>query len=142
MKVNFNTAHDIENTVKWIFRKMVPYFNSDDTFIYEKVHQNVKIVYYSKLVSVPPSDLTGIELYLCLDTGKIWIGALHVAVSFRSIGLGRQLVRAAEEVARSMDFRNINVFPLQSSRSFWLKMGYQPHYCTSRVLSKSVNNHF
>ena len=141
MKINIDTVPDMENTVKWIFRKMVPYFNSDDTFICEKVHRNVKIVYYSKLVSVPPSDLTGIELYLCLDTGEIWIGALHVAVSFRSIGLGLQLVHAAEEVARSMDFRNINVFPLQLSRSFWLKMGYRTHCCTNRALSKSLNNH-
>ena len=141
MKVNFDTAHDIENMAICIFRKEVSFFSKNDTLIYEKVHRNVKIVYYSKLLSDIQSDLTGIELYFCLDTGEIWIGALHVAVSFRSIGLGLQLVRAAEEVARSMDFRNINVFPLQSSRSFWLKMGYKPHRCTARVLHKSVNPH-
>ena len=140
MKINIDTVSDMENTMKWILRKMVPYFSSDDTFVYEKVHRNVKIVYYSKLLSDIPFDLTGIELYFCLDTKDMWIGFIHVAFPLRSIGIGRQLVCTAEEVARSMDFRNIKVFPLQSSKSFWLKMGYRPHCCTNRALSKYLNN--
>lgn len=140
MKVNFDTAHDIENMAICIFRKEVSFFSKNDTLIYEKVHRNVKIVYYSKLLSDIPSDLTGIEFYFCLDTGEIWIGSLNVAVSFRSIGIGRQLVHAAEEVARSIDYESINVFPLQLGCSFWLKMGYRPHNSTARVLSKSVKN--
>ena len=141
MKIYIDTESDIDNTVKGVFRKMVPCFSSDDTFVYKQLHRNVKIVYYSKLLSDIPSDLTGIELYLCLDTKDMWIGFIHVAFPLRSIGIGRQLLRAVEEVARSIDFVCIKVFPLQSSRSFWLKMKYQPHNCTARVLSKSVNNH-
>ncbi len=141
MKINIDTVSDMENTMKWVFRKMVPCFSSDDTFIYEKVHQNVKILYYSKLLSDIPSDLTGIELYFCLDTKDMWIGFIHVAFPLRSIGIGRQLVSTAEEAARSIDFVCIKVFHLQPSKSFWLKMGFQPHYCTDRVLSKSVNHH-
>ena len=142
MKVSFDTTPDIENMAIKIFRKEVSFSSNNDILIYEKVHRNVKIIYYLKLVSVPPSDLSGIELNLCLDTGEIWIGALHVSASFRSNGIGRQLVRAAEEVARSIDFKNINIFPLKPSQSFWLKMGFQPHHCTVRVLSKSLNNHY
>ena len=140
MKVNFDTAHDIENMATCIFRKKVSFFSNNDTLIYKKVHQNIKIVYYSKLVSDLPSDLTGIELYFCLDTKDMWIGSLHIAASFRSIGIGRQLVRAAEEVAHFINFESINVFPIQSSRSFWLKLGYRPHCSTYRALSKSLDN--
>ena len=141
MKVKIDTVLDMENAVKCAFRKMFSCFSSDDTIVYEKVHRNVRIVYYSKILSISPSDLTCIELNFCLDTEDMWIGLLHVAKPFRSVGLGSQLVRAAEEVAHLMGLRNINVFPLHHTESFWLKMGYRPHYRTARVLSKYVNYH-
>ena len=141
MKVNLDNAHDIENMAICIFRKEISFFSNNDALIYEKVNRNVKIIYYSKLASALPSDLTSIEFYFSINTKDMWIGFIHVAFPLRSIGIGRQLVSAVEEVARSMDFRNINVFPLQSSRPFWQKLGYRPHCYTYRALSKSLSNH-
>ena len=37
-----------------------------------------------------------------------------------------------------MTMRDINVFPLQSSKGFWLKMGYTPKRDVTRVLCKDV----
>ena len=132
---------DIEEVVHCMFRNVVSCFSSDDTLFIEKINQNIRIVYSSKRASVLPSDLTGMELHLSLDAKEIWISSLHVAVPFRSTGIGRQLVHAAEEVARVIEFETINVLPVNASQSFWLKMGYRPHRCTAKVLSKSVNPH-
>ena len=139
--MNTDTLSDIEDVVHCVFRKVISCYSSDDTLVLEKVNQNIQIVYSSKRASVLPSDLTGMELHRSLDAKEIWISSLHVAVPFQSIGLGRQLVHAAEEFARTIGIKIINVLPIHSSQSFWLKMGYKPHRCTARVLSKSVNPH-
>lgn len=136
----FNVS-DIEDIVHHVFGKVVSCFSNDDTLVIEKVHQNIRIVYSSKRASSQPPDLTWMELHLCLDTEEMWIGSLRVAVPFRLIGIGRQLVKAAEEVASAIEFGTINVLPIRSSQSFWLKMGYRSHRCTAHVLSKSVNPH-
>lgn len=115
-------------------------FSDDDTLVLTKAHRSVRIIYSSARASVAPSDLTEMELRLRHGTEEMWIGSLHVAVPFRRMGLGRQLVEAAEEIARAAGVAVINVFPLYSSRSFWLKMGYRSHLATSGVLSKYVNS--
>lgn len=140
--MNTFTVSDIEDIAHHVFRKVVSCFSNDDTLVIEKVHQHIRIVYSSKRASSQPPDSTWMEINLCLDTEEMWIGSLHIAVLFRSIGLGRQLVHAAEEFARETEFRTINVLPVYSTRSFWLKMGYRSHRCTARVLSKSVNPHY
>ena len=134
------TLSDIEDAVHCVFRKVIFCYSSDNTLVIEKVNHNIRIVYSSERTSVLPSDPTWMELNLRLDTEEMWISSLHVAVPFQSIGLGRQLVHAAEETARSVNFKNICVFPLQSSRSFWKKLGYRVHYCTHRALSKTLTN--
>ncbi len=78
------------------------------------------------------------ELSLRLDIREMWIASLHVAVALRSVGLGRQLVQAAEAIARAAGVTVVNVLPLYSSDPFWVKMGYRPHPCTVRVLCKQV----
>lgn len=78
------------------------------------------------------------ELSLRLDIREMWIASLHVAVPFRSMGLGRQLVQAAEAIARAVGIAVVNVLPLYTSDPFWLKLGYRPHPCTVRVLCKQV----
>ncbi len=137
--MNSYTALEIEDIVHCIIRNVVSCFSRDDTLFVEKVNQNIRIVYSSKQASVLPSDLTGMELQLSLKTREMWISSLHVAVPFRLKGFGRQLVHAAEEVARVTEFETINVLPVLSSQSFWLKMGFRSHRCTARVLSKSMN---
>jgi len=139
--MNTHTLSYIKNVVHHIFRKTIFCYSNDDTLVVEKVNHNIRIVYSSVRTSVLPSDPTGIKLNLCLDKEEIWISSLHVAVPFQSIGLGRQLVHAAEEFARTIGIKIINVLPVHSSQSFWLKMRYQSHRCTARVLSKSVNPH-
>ncbi len=137
--MNAYAASEIENVVHRVFRNVVSCFNSDDTLVIGKVNQNIRIVYSSERTSVLPSDLTGMELHFSLDTKEMWISSLRVAVPFQSIGLGRQLVFAAEEVARVTGVATMNVLPVNASQSFWLKMGYRSHRCTARVLSKSIN---
>ena len=140
-KMNTYTLSDIEDVVHCVFRKVISCYSSDDTLVLEKVNQNIRIVYSSERTSVLPSDPTGMELNFFLDTEEMWISSLHVSVPFRSTGLGRQLVHAAEVFARTIGIKIINVLPIYSSQSFWLKMGYKPHRCTARVLHKSVNSH-
>lgn len=139
--MNTFTLSDIEDVVHCVFRKVISCYSSDDTLVLEKVNQNIRIVYSSERTSVLPSDPTGMELKLCLDTEEMWVSSLHVAVPFQSIGFGRQLVHAAEEFALTIGIKIINVLPIHSSQSFWLKMGYRSHSCTARVLSKTVNPH-
>ena len=81
---------------------------------------------------------TKIEVLIHPHTGTVWIAWLHIAFSFRSAGLGRQLVRAAEGIAYALGLCVVNVFPLYGSHPFWLKLGYQSHPYTSRVLCKHL----
>lgn len=140
MDENVEIKSDIETEVKNVFRKEISCFRDDDITIRNEANRVVHIKYNSQPLSTSPYNSTEIDLYFCLDTKYMWISSLHVAASFRSIGIGRQLVHAAEETARSMDFKNICVFPLQSSKSFWEKLGYRVHYCTYRALSKTLTN--
>ena len=137
--MNSYTAFEFEDIMHCIFRNVISCFSRDDPLFVEKVNQNIRIVYSSKRASVLPYDLTGMELQLSLKTREMWISSLHVAVPFRSKGFGRQLVHTAEEVARVTEFETINVLPVLSSQSFWLKMGFRSHRYTARVLSKSMN---
>ena len=45
-------------------------------------------------------------------------------------------MQVAESIAGAMTMRDINVFPLQSSKRFWAKMGYTPKRGVTRVLYK------
>ena len=134
-------ALDFENDVKSVFRNVVSCFSGDGTTIQiqGEVNGNLRVVHYSALASVPPSDQTRMGLHLRLDIRELWIVSLHVGVSFRSTGLWRQLVNAAEEIARTAGTPIVNVFPLVSARSFWLKMGYRSLGCNSRVLAKNIS---
>lgn len=141
VNVDTDTASDIERIVQHVYRKEIPFSHSGDTVVVEKMHQNVEIVYSSRQTSAAPSDPTVIKLRLRLEVREMWIGDLHISMPFRTSGLGRQLVAAAEEVARATGMGTVNVFPLRAAWDFWLKMGYRPHHCMARVLSKSVDPH-
>ncbi len=47
-------------------------------------------------------------------------------------------MHVAESIAGAMTMRDINVFPLQGSLSFWSKMGYTPKPYMTRVLCKDL----
>jgi len=136
--MNADIECNIGDIVRSVVRRSVSCFSNDDILIVKNEHRYVRIIYAPVRASVPYSDLTAIQLCLRLDTEEMWIGSLQVAVPFRSMGLGRQLVQAAEEIARATGVAIINVLPLYSSHPFWTKMGYRPHPCTSRVLCKYV----
>ena len=140
MDENVEIISDIDTKVKSVFRKEIFCFRDDDIAVYNKDQRVVHIKYLSQPLSPSQCNHTDIDLCLCRDTKNVWISSLHVAASFRLIGIGRKLVHAAEEIARSMDFEKMCVYPLQSSRSFWEKLGYRTHYCTHRALSKTLNN--
>ena len=82
---------------------------------------------------------TFVQIRVDLDCGEMWIGKLEVAGPHRSKGVGRQVVRAVEKIARTLGIRVINLFPLFGSELFWRKMGYGLHHRTARVMSKTVS---
>lgn len=136
--MNADTKRDLADIVRSVLRRTVSCFGDDDTLMVERARRSVLITYSPVRASAPPDDLTSMKLRLRRDTHEMWIGSLHVAVPFRSRGLGRELVEAAEEIARATGALIVNALPLYASRPFWLKMGYRRLVCTSRVLSKHV----
>lgn len=140
-EVKADFASGIENIVRDVLRKELPFFCRDDALTLEKTCHGFRITYSSTQASVSPSDATVLKLRLQRDVREMWIGDLRVGTRFRMAGFGRQLVTAAEGVARATGMAEVNVLPLSSSRDFWLKMGYAPHRHTARVLSKPVNRH-
>jgi len=76
---------------------------------------------------------------LDLDSSEAWIANLQVAASYRSQGLGRELVQVAQAIAGAMGIPVVNVFPLPSSLDFWRKMGYTPTPCMTRVLRRDLS---
>lgn len=127
----------IEDIARTVLRKAFHFYHDEDTLVLEIAEQSVRIAYSASQVSESPTDLTGIRLSLWFDVQELWIGDLFVSVPFRSKGLGRQLVQAAEMIAHETGIEVVHVFPIHSSQSFWLKLGYVPHRYTARVLSKS-----
>ena len=106
--------------------------------VVEQERCQIRMANIAARTSPDARDVTSVELGFQSDRNEMWISSLSVPTPFRSIGLGRQLVQAAENVARQMGVRIINVFPLTSARSFWDKMGYRPHPRTARVVWKRV----
>jgi len=133
-----DTAQDVEGVVRAALARTLSCYRSEDSLIVDQVSGAVEIAYSSSRASAGDSDQTGMEIRSFPGSGEMWIGSLRVAVPFRSTGLGRELVKAAEEIARSTGMTIISVMPFDSARGFWLKMGYQPHRSTSRALSKQV----
>ncbi len=132
-------AQDVEGVVRSALAGTLSCYDSEDSLILDRASGLVEIAYCSSRASAGPSDETKMELSFSFDTGEMWIGSLRVAVPFRSTGLGRELVSAAEKIARSIGITTVSVLPFDSARPFWLKVGYQPHRCTSRALSKRVD---
>lgn len=85
------------------------------------------------------NDTTHVQFRFDLKYTEMWIGMLEVVGAYQFKGIGREMVRAVESVARKLGLRRINLFPLYSSQKFWLKMGYGAHHCTARVLSKTLS---
>ena len=128
----------VGDAVRRVLRRTLSCFSDEDVLAVWEGRANVRIAYSPLQASGGPGERTTMRLSLRRDTDDLWISSLHVAVPFRSMGLGRQLVQAAEAIARAAGVTLVSVFPLYSSHAFWLKMGYRPMGCTSRVLSRQV----
>ena len=133
---NTVTEPRIEDLVRSIFASELPFFSEQDGLEMEIAERSVRISYSSFELSDAGSDHTGIDFHLRLDANEMWIGGLNVATTFRMNGVGRRLVQAAEYVATHTRMDGVNLFPLGSSRPFWIKLGYVPHRFTARVLWK------
>ena len=90
--------------------------------VVEQEQHGTRVAYAATPAASEHPDLTVLEFGVSRDTNEMWIGRLSVATSSRSSGLGRELVRVAEEAARRMGIRTINVFPYIPAASFWEKM--------------------
>ncbi len=112
--------------------------HSGDVLLVEREHRSIRIDYATWCDSGSASDPSRMTLWLHPLAEVLWIGSMRIAVSLRSLGRGRRLVAAAEEVACHTGVGSINVYPLSAARAFWLRMGYRAHPWTSRVLSKAV----
>jgi GNAT superfamily N-acetyltransferase len=132
------TVSDIRQTVRAILCDGFSWFNDQDQLVVERRIHQVRIYCKCARASQGCLDTTFLECVLDFDASGMWIGNLHVAAAYRQQGLGRALVHVAESIAGAMTMRDINVFPLQGSQSFWSKMGYTPKPTMTRVLCKDV----
>ena len=138
MKSYAATERDLAALARIVFSRSIAWYDEEDPLGVENLHHGVQVTYCCRRASEDPNDLTCLRLRFYLDTSVLWIGSLHVAVSFRLRGLGRQFVQASEITARKLGIRSVHVFPFLSSRSFWWKMGYREHPCTARVLTLNL----
>ena len=104
----------------------------------DELLRRVRLSYVSEKTSSGCDDFTGVQLIFDPDKNVMWIRDLRVASVSRSCGLGRQLVHAAERLARKVGVRTINLMPLTSARRFWQKMGYTQHPRVTRILTKRL----
>ena len=139
MNLRSSTAQPIGETVRTAFGEAFSYYSEADPLVVEEGKFEIRISYVSLRTSPDPSNVTCVTLHFRFDANEMWIGSLSVAIPFRSNGLGRQLVEAAETIARAIEIPSVMVYPFTSARSFWEKMGYCPHCWRARVLSKIVH---
>jgi GNAT superfamily N-acetyltransferase len=92
--------------------------------------------YVAAVTSHGQRDATKLHLMVGDDREVIWIRDLRVAEALRGRGLGRQLVRAVERVARELGVSQVMLLPLSQAADFWRKLGYRPAPDMSRVLTK------
>jgi len=130
---------DVQEAVRIVFGRVLSCFSEEDSLVAERQQHGIRVAYTPGSASPDPRDPTVLRFSFCCETNEMWIGSLSVAAPFRSSGLGCELVQVAEETARRMGIRTVNVFPYVSVASFWEKMGYQPHPCTARVLTKHLS---
>ncbi len=139
MKSREFTVSDIRHTVRKILCAGFSWFNDQDQLVVERRIHQVRIFCNCRRASRGCLDRTILECRLDFNASGMWIGNLQVAAAYRRRGTGRALVQVAERIAGAMTMRDINVFPLQGSLSFWSKMGYTPRPCMARVLFKDVS---
>ena len=132
------TVSDIRHIVRTI-RDDFSWFDDQDQLVVERRIHQVRIFCNCERASRGCLDKTFFECWLDFDASEMWLGNLQVAAAYRRRGIGRALVRMVESIAGAMTMRDINVFPLQGSLSFWSKMGYTPRPCMARVLFKDVS---
>ena len=137
MKAREFTVSDIRQIVRTI-RDDFSWFHDQDQLVVERRIHQVRIFCNCERASRGCLDKTFFECWLDFDASGMWIGNLQVAAAYRRRGIGRALVHVAESIAGAMTMRDINVFPLQGSLSFWSKMGYTHKPTMTRVLCKDV----
>jgi GNAT superfamily N-acetyltransferase len=129
---------NIRQTVRRILCDDFSWCDDQDQLVVEQQIHQVRIFIRCDRAARGCLGKTLLDCSLDFDACEMWIGNLHVAAAYRRRGRGRALVRLAESIAGATMMRDINVFPLQGSLSFWSKMGYTPKPYISRVLVKDV----
>lgn len=130
---------EVQAIIRREFKVQVASVINDASFTICEEHPCVRTECTLTTVETKSFEPTRISFNLRFDTNEMWIGFLHVALPLRSVGLGRQLVRAAEESGRTLGMNAVCVFPLRSAQSYWLQLGYRPHQYTAKVLSRAFN---
>jgi len=128
----------IKTAAKGSLRESVACYQEADRLDVDELLRTVQLSYVSGKASNSHEDFTGVQLTFHPDKNVMWIRDLRVASMSRSRGLGRQLVHAAEHLAREVGVRRINLMPLTPARTFWEKLGYAPHPRVTRVLTKRL----
>jgi GNAT superfamily N-acetyltransferase len=128
----------IKTAAKGSLRESVACYQERDSLEVDELLRRVRLSYVSKKTPSRCHDFTGVQLVFDPDKAVMWIRYLQVASESRSCGLGRQLVHAAEHLARKVGVHTINLMPLSPARPFWRKMGYVPHPRLTRVLTKRL----
>ncbi len=117
---------------------MAPDLGSGGAIVVEAEHRQWRIACRREGESRRADAPTEMQLRYHPAASALWICTLHVAGSERLTGVGRALLRAAEQVASTVGARAVHVFPIGSAGGFWRRMGYEPHEVTVRVLSKRL----
>jgi len=138
VKLGEDTAIEMRETVREILSEEFPWFSGSDPLVVEQRIRHLRVFYVCVQASRESSGSTFIECRIRFHSTQMWIGGLQVAASYRRQGLGRQLVRALEEVARVLDVRAVKLYPLPSSQRFWQRLGYRPDAPRAWLLSKNV----
>jgi GNAT superfamily N-acetyltransferase len=128
----------IKTAAKGSLRESVSCYQEADKLDVDELLRMVRLSYVSAIASDSHEDFTGMQLTFHSDKNLMWIRNLRVASVSRSHGLGRQLVYAAERVAREVGVGRINLMPLTPARTFWEELGYTPHPRATRVLTKRL----
>ncbi|REK17583.1 MAG: GNAT family N-acetyltransferase [Planctomycetota bacterium] len=124
-------------SVEATFRSFLPKSITQDSALVESQAGHTRVAYEAALVG-EGIERARIHLAVPENEDTAWIEDLFVSPEFRQQGIGRQLVRAAEALVFRWNALAVNVWPLQGSHGFWEKLGYQPHECICRVMTKSV----
>ena len=136
----FSTISDIRKAIRAAFQEEFARFGPADSLLVECSQRCVRVFFASAQASRGMGESTSIDCRIHLDSRQMWIASLYVAPSLRLQGLGRELVRVAEQMARVCGVETVKILSRPSSLGFWRQLEYTPEPNTARILWKILTD--